>query len=299
MEELYNKIENYLAGTLSAPDSKAFEQALQQDPELAAEVNLHRQLQKTFSDPKEIALRQSLTEITHDFTGEPATPGAKKPFYQSIWFYIGLIAALLLLYLVSRNPNPKTIQPDETFDQDSLIQEEPEDSTTLSGIESIEAPIPQESKEEGQISAPTIPVDPPAVTQNLFASNPVLETLLDPESWSFRYDFDLNANVVELDQGSNIVIDGELVAPELDKEQFTIVIFNNQSQNYPSSPMLRQVLTPRETEDEGAIAFGGKQKYAILLDEIIEDLAPGLYYYQVYMESEPEPLCTGSFRKEP
>lgn len=296
MEELYNKIEDYLAGTLPAPDSKAFEQALQKDTKLAAEVNLHRQLHATFSDPKEIALRQSLKEISADFTGEPSGPTSNKPFYQRIWFYIGLLAALLVIYLVSRNPDSKAIGIDDGPAPDSMIQEPLQDADTLSGEDT---PISQETKEEEQISAPTIPADPPVATRDPFASNATLEALLKPEVWSFRYDFALNANVIELDQGSNIVIDGELVAPKLDGEQFTIVIFDNQSQNYPSSPMLRQILTPRETADESAIAFGAKKKYAILLDEIIEDLAPGLYYYQVYMESEPEPLYTGSFRKEP
>lgn len=294
MEELYNKIEDYLADTLSAEDKAAFEQALQEDSELAAEVSLHRQLQAALSDPQEIALRQSLQEISTDFEGNPTSTTAKKPFYQSIWFYIGLIATLLIIYLINRNQNTPSILP-EVPAQDTILQEESIDSNTLSEVDTTPEEVPEETE-------PTLPDNTPqepAVTPvDPFATNPSLETLLDPETWSFRYSFELNANVVELDQGSNVVIDGELVAPDIQNILFTIVIFDNQQSSYPSNPLLSQFVSPRETEDDQTVAFAGKKKYAILLDEIIEDLAPGLYYYQVYMESEPDPLYTGRFRKE-
>ncbi len=297
MEELYNKIEDYLAGDMSAADKEAFEQALQKDPELLAEVNLHRQLQATFSDSQEMALRQSLKEISADFSIESTTPPATKPFYQNIWFYLGLLATLLVIYLISRNQNLSNIQQEDTPTLDTLLQEDLDTSNTLSTIDSVEESIPEEPSIEEASPTPPIPNRADETTRDPFATNSVLEALLDPEVWSFQYDFDLNANVIELDEGSNIVIDGELTSTELEGEQFTIVVFDNQSQNYPSSPLLRQILRPREIEDNQPVAFGGKLRYSILLDEIIKDLEPGLYYYQVYMESEAEPLHTGSFRK--
>lgn len=299
MEELYNRIEDYLAGKMSAADKDAFEQALQEDPELLAEVNLHRQLQATFSDPQEIALRQSLKEISADFSIESPTPPATKPFYQNIWFYLGLLATILVIYLISRNQNIPNIPQEDTSGQDTLLQEDLDTSNTLSAIDSVEESIPEEPSIEEEPPSPRTPNNTEETTRDPFATNSVLEGLLDPEVWSFQYDFDLSANVVELDQGSNVVIDGELIAPDITNLLFTIVIFDNQQDSYPSSPLLRQFITPRETEDDQIIAFGGKLRYAILLDEIIEDLSPGLYYYQVYMESEPEPLYTNSFRKQP
>ena len=44
MDHLYDKIENYLNDHMSAPDRAAFEEEIRKDPELAEEVEIHRQI---------------------------------------------------------------------------------------------------------------------------------------------------------------------------------------------------------------------------------------------------------------
>ena len=297
MEELYNKIEDYLAGNLSAEDRAAFEQTLQEDPGLLAELALHRRLQETFSDPQEVALRQSLREIRDTFSEAPSEPVGSKPFYQNIWFYIGLIAILLVIYLVTRSQNATSDLPDSPT-QDTIIQEQNTDANTLPQVDTAATQVPETSNVEKAPSTPTVPTRPPIASRDPFATNPALEVLLDHESQSNRYSFELNANVVALDQGSNVIIDGELVSTALEDEQFSIVIFDNNPANFPTEPLMRQVLRVRETQGERTFAFGAKKRYAILFDEIIEALTPGLYYYQIYLEGKAEPLYTGTFRKE-
>lgn len=66
MEKQYEKIEDYLGGTLSADERTAFEAALTADAELRAEVAIHRQLAASFADPTELALRETLEQLASE-----------------------------------------------------------------------------------------------------------------------------------------------------------------------------------------------------------------------------------------
>jgi hypothetical protein len=292
MEELYEKIEAYLAGTMTADAIQQFEKELQGNPDLAAELALHRKMQQTFADPQEVALRNSLQEIRTNLD-QTAPTSNKKPFYQRTWFYVTLIAALFVIYLLSRNQNTVSVLPEESR-QDSVEQQAPGTSSTLPTVDSSRLEVPETIEENTQPP----PTRPPVATRDPFASNPIMEALLDPEVRSFRYDFELNANLVELDAGTNLIIDGILISTKLAEEQFVIEIFDNRRQSYPASPLLSQALTPREINENQPQAFGGKLNYAILLDEMIADLEPGLYYYQIRLKGADTPLYTGTFRKE-
>ena len=88
------RIENYIMGRLSDADRKAFEEDLQNDPALLAEVQKHQAAHKVIKYASQKQLKQRLQEIDAD-TNSPKTATRRK-LYTRIAVAAAIIAAVAL-----------------------------------------------------------------------------------------------------------------------------------------------------------------------------------------------------------
>ncbi len=86
--DIQERIEQYLSGALSKETKEAVEAQMATDPAFRAEVELHRQLQAEFEDPKKLQLRDLMREITQ-------TPPKPNLFERFKW---PLVVLLILLF---------------------------------------------------------------------------------------------------------------------------------------------------------------------------------------------------------
>lgn len=102
MNELYKEmIERYLEGDLTAEERIAFEQQLQQDPALAAELALHKKIhaemqQHTLHEKKQQELNTTITSLNKEFFKQPAPVRRIKRW----WYAAAGVAAAVVLLLV-------------------------------------------------------------------------------------------------------------------------------------------------------------------------------------------------------
>lgn len=92
------RIEAYLKGQLNAQEKAAFEANLQQDPELQAEVAMHRKVQEYLGQPNLQAMRAKLQQVDQSWQAPNSQPAAKVRRLQTGWI-MGLAAALLVVML--------------------------------------------------------------------------------------------------------------------------------------------------------------------------------------------------------
>jgi tetratricopeptide (TPR) repeat protein len=89
-QDKIEKIEKYLLGRLSKEDKLAFETEINNDPKLAAEVELEKELIDMVSDQEMLAFRNNLESISNSKTTRPTN-------WSSLYW---LIPALLLLFML-------------------------------------------------------------------------------------------------------------------------------------------------------------------------------------------------------
>jgi len=97
--EQYERIEAYLADTLSEAERRDFEARLRSDAQLQAQVRLHDRLQRTLGGDDLTQLQQKLQHIMH-------TPVPVQPLYRRWWPYWAAAASVLLLAVLWLWPNP-------------------------------------------------------------------------------------------------------------------------------------------------------------------------------------------------
>ena len=93
-QALHDKIESYLLGKMPPEEARTFETAIQNDPELAEEVELHRLILPVPDRLAEIDLRHDFARWRHEM--EPDPPPAQ-PSPQTRYFNIWSAVILLLL----------------------------------------------------------------------------------------------------------------------------------------------------------------------------------------------------------
>lgn len=94
-EQQHERIEQYLAGSLSEKERKAFDQELQEDAALAKELELHRSAHRFLGDTDKMALKQKL-EIAYQ-----QMPLDEKQTAAFKWWRYGVAAAIIGLIAVS------------------------------------------------------------------------------------------------------------------------------------------------------------------------------------------------------
>ncbi len=90
-QELFEKIEGYLAKKLSQEELSAFEKEMAADPELKREVEKHRELHNVMSDKGTLEFKEKLQKISEEIKKEQS----KSNVYYSYW----KIAASIIIIL--------------------------------------------------------------------------------------------------------------------------------------------------------------------------------------------------------
>ncbi len=295
MEEQYDKIEKYLDGELSGEELQRFEKRLQEDPEFAQEVALHRRLHQVLGNAGEWQLRQNLEAIGASIqeSDMPPPDDDPPPAKGNGWFIPGLLLFILAgsvfawLLLRPAAPDPlaenETTPPAPTERTDQVIpQDDPSDAQ------------PESTPDAGTNESAPEPAPEPAPAPDPYQPNPALEALLDPERHSNVHDFDLTADL-RPDSLVFLTIEGELLSAALPEQPFILEGFDRRPASYAAQPFLRVPLEPIAVEEDRPFAFAAKKAYLISFDTLI-DLERGLYYYQVRLENDPAPLFVGKFR---
>jgi len=90
----YERIESYLAGTLSDSERRAFESELSDDLSLAEEVALHQKAQLHLSDKKRLEMRELVQTVGKEYAANQPSKA------RNVWF-LRVAAAFLILLSVS------------------------------------------------------------------------------------------------------------------------------------------------------------------------------------------------------
>lgn len=94
-QETYELIERYLQGDLQGDELVRFEQAMQEDAALVAEVELQQSVQQLLAEEGVQSLDQQLTDLRKDYGAE--TP--KLLPFRKIWFAAAAVLVLAIAYI--------------------------------------------------------------------------------------------------------------------------------------------------------------------------------------------------------
>ncbi len=296
MEERYEDIEKYLEGKLTGEELRAFETAMKEEPELAEEVALHQRLGDFLEDVDAIDFRKNLSQIGDAIQDSVRTGENDDNSLQWGSRIIGSIIVVLmvgaLIYSLLRKPSPE-IQ----MASDDLISET--DATDSPQIISTDTTNDEQNgimttrAEEKSTPAQERPPKPTAV-RDVYSPSARIENLMDPSNRSKVYDFELSAKFKTF-PATILEFEGELVCSSLPQtSRFVLEVFDNVESNYDGHPFLSFLLDPVELDEDRPFAFGNKTSFFVGADTTIE-LKKGLYYYQVRLNDDPNPLLIKKF----
>lgn len=274
-ETRYERIEAYLEGRLPDPERQAFEQQMAADPGLAAEVELHRRLERVVSDREKRAFRQKLAELAAEFPSPPAGRAGWKGFFRFGGLLLALLAAVVLWQYLRREPAVPEAPP--AIAQDTLVE--------------TEAPPPSLPEPPATPQAETPPAAPVPEPQP-FAANPGLEAELALAKDAY-YTVDgpslqaLPGNAA----GRWLVRFAGLLLTAMEPPELELLVLDNRRPAGQEQARLPVALTL--LEEEGDIrAFAAKKAYRMAAEQEVR-LPPGLYYARLLRKGQDASLWTG------
>ena len=97
-QETYELIERYLRHELNDAERKDFERQVEQNPTLAAEVSLHRQLTKALGNEQLNAFHQKLQVVEQDFFESSTSPTPlQRPIRRRSWWLVAAASITLIV----------------------------------------------------------------------------------------------------------------------------------------------------------------------------------------------------------
>ena len=288
-EQLYETIEAYLEGALSADARQAFEKEMADNPEMKAELELHRRLHQELGKADKAALKEQLQQIAREFPLE--SKGRKAAVYRlmPIWGAVAaaIIAAVIWWAWPRFTPSPggegpivasDSLPGSQTSLPDSLMANEPEPK-------SEEVPI---SEPQQKIPTPSSPADP-------FRPNPKLEGLAAAKSGDANFLVSATADAaLTASEKFRATVAGTLRAGSpADDARIQLQIYDNQPASYlKDRPAASIALELQQLDDEEVQGFGKMKNYTFE-KQVDKELPPGLYYYVIKREGEDTPLFVG------
>lgn len=309
-EELYNNIEAFLNGELEGEALAAFKTQQERDSEFAAEVALHRSMQRAFEDPKKTDLKGLLDEIGADFDDFDSDMTDEKPpktgGNSALWFLpIGLIALAGLGYWLFNRadvPDTRTSQnvPPVTEEVTTPIEE-------TESVEVVEPFVEETDTEETEgASTPQVTETQEVETNILPATNPALERLLGTFGEEAEYEFQIAQSPSSYRLNNQLIpfqLAGEMLTSELPEDaRFMLQIYSTSVDKFTQrTPELELPLDIRsqeeEEEDEPQFAFGEKEEFLFGLGfpQVDIPLETGTYYYVITLAATGEIWYVGKF----
>jgi len=305
-EQLYEKIEAYLNGSLAAEELKSFEQELTKNPALSAEVNLHRQLQNELSKSNKRTLRDNLKVISanqkvslededvSNVIDKEAAPANRN----WLWWLLGLalIGAAIFYFTkdttstieppldepmeepANKEEFPNIIKPKDPVDTDKELQQANNNETPSTDI-----------KEEKPLIASVDPKD--------FIPNALLETQIGStvrgNTYAVNVDPTATADVIKLvGDVAQVRIKGSIeVDGDLDeKTSFMLMIYSNKKEDYMEDRSILNIPLNLQPLKDNTFPFQFNANMRI---------TPGLYYYIIAEKEDDEPLHVGRFKVTP
>lgn len=276
--ELRNeKIEAYLDGTMSVEDRFHFEELLQTDTDLRADVAMHRDLAHTLSDPGYLMIRQSVADVGDEMIAEGLMdqPGLKP----STRFAIILTALVLLILALwwwrTYQPVESPTLPDASSESVIPPEETPASQPVLptDTIQPVRKEAPASSPPRK--SAPMLPNQ--ALDKAMKeAGDPIyaLEDTFWEQTW-------------ERSTGKRAVLFNALVKTAAEPV-FMLEILDNSN---PAGKVLHilPVVATEVKDGDNIRAFAAKKTYALRVSAAL-DLKPGLYYSRLISDTAEKPL---------
>jgi len=268
-EQLYERIEAYLAGALSEEERTRMEQDIAADPALAEELALHRSLDNMMADKEKMNFRRKLDEVGQVYA-QPPSSGSRW-----LWPVLLTIAALAVLGWFLLRPQ-----------QEPMPAPIPEAPTTLDTI----ADVPPQPDTASLAPPPTTPEKP--APRNLFAPVPALEKAIQKERDAY---LTIETALLDALPGADartlqIRFSGRLLSAT-EPPPLELQLLDNTRPDGKLVVRIPVTATLIE-EDENIRAFAAKRLY--LLDAAQNALLPnGLYYGQLVATSENKVIWTG------
>lgn len=264
-ESKYEQIEAYLAGTLSPEEHHRFEEVIRQDPALAREVGLHRQLQDMIGDKEYMAFRSTLSRVGADYRKE-----GQSPTYPWRWLWLLIPAGLALIWWIL----PSAPEPANPA------------SETVSPVPAPASPL--------AVPADTLPALPPqeAKRANPFTPHPALErAMAQPPDAAFAIASASFLGEPGMEEGIwHIRLDMEvLMAGQPSGMEWVLY------DNYRTPKGERIPVGIIRVQEEDIRAFAAKNRYR-LTGATALTLHPGLYYGQLVRKEDGVVLWTGRWQ---
>lgn len=280
MESRQEQIEQYLAGTLSGSALQSFEQALAENPELAAELALHRKTQAFLEDQETLEFRKNLQNISTQ-----SNPRESARILVRLFLLTLIVLLTWLLYQKTRKPAvPSPPVPEEqaieNLEQESSIP--PQDT-----FEQLERTTTPEVPSEVQETIPIAQKDP-------FESQSDWEQVLQQADFSMVYEFELQETITSSEEsGFFCQLEGALYTVNLPEGQaFEIQFFDNKNSPINAIPILSDTLNIQPIEEDQVFAFAAKKEFLVgYSTQALEQV--GLYYYRILLEDESTGLYAG------
>ena len=282
-EQLYEQIEAYLTGTLPEQELRAFEEELRSNPQLASEVELHRQLNETLSDKAYVHFRQELQSAADAYRASE-DHGIQTKKSANKWLLGLTIITILLIalyWIYKSNSQEYSIPPEQKMNapldsQDSMRQLIPSGDSIAVPKSSI--PQPKQSK----------PVYSP------FDPNNALELAIAEGSGNY---FTLSQTILDAPRGEDSkTIDISFhsrLQTALDSLGFQLHILSNKTTSNNVLNRLPVEITLLK-EDVPIRAFAAKKSYRLSAMQTVT-LSPGLYYVRLYHQKDQAYIWTSKF----
>lgn len=276
-ETIHERIEAYLAGTLPAAEREALERDIAADPKLAAELELHRRIERVVSDSEKRAFRQKVAEVAQEFPPPHSTtkrhPG-KGIFILLFIITLGILLRSLLLNKTETEPAPKP----PAIIQDTIVEIVPPNTDTKVIPDTVQPSLPKTQK----------PIRSP------FAPNPALEKeLTQPRDAYVSVETALLEAFPGAAAGTRQIRFSGRMLTALEPPELELVLLDN---SLPEGKPLFRLPVVVTLIDEGNRfrAFAGKKAYSLEAEQTVA-LPDGLYYGRLVVVGQATSLWTGKF----
>ncbi|MCB0560313.1 MAG: hypothetical protein H6573_11340 [Lewinellaceae bacterium] len=294
-EQLYDTIEAYLEGKLTAEARRAFEGEIAADPELKREVALHRRMQQELGKSGKAELRGQLRQIAQEF---PLDRKRRATLLRlaPVWGAVAAAIIAAVIWWAWPRVGPSTLQQGPAIVSDTPPGEQTAVSDSLVAVQP--APEKEEATPSPQPKQPS--TAPPGADP--FRPNPKLEGLAAATGGDANFLVSATANAAPTSsENFRATVAGTLRAGSpADDARIQLQIYDNQPASYlKERPATSIALELQQLDDEEVQGFGRMKNYTFK-KAVDKELPPGLYYYVIKREGEDTPLFVGKveIRKE-